>query len=366
MDVIDLSVGEPDIGTPTFAIDAAKKAIDSGLTKYTAADGIPELRAAILRDAESRLGVFPEKTATIVGAGAKHVIFNALMASLNPGDEVIIPRPYWVSYPAIVTLLQGAPVIPGQQDSKTSKLTPQELSASLTPKTKWLILNSPSNPSGLAYTKDELAAFGEILKDYPHVMIMSDDIYKDLSFEEVPHIATVCPFLKDRLFIVDGPSKAFSMTGWRIGFGLGPSDLIAAMRRLQSQQTSNACSIAQYATLETFKHQKEWHPFIQNLFKERKDFMREKLSGIGLDSPNPAGAFYLYANCQAFLNKKTPEGRTLETDNDFAEALLQEANVCVVPGAAFGLSPFVRISYAAEQKTLAKAVKQISEFLNRL
>ena len=321
-DVIDLGAGEPDIPSSAYICEAGIKAIQEGFTKYPPVDGFPELKEAIFQKTCEDIGGLPEDFQVIVGTGAKQILFNALMATLNAGDEVIIPAPYWVSYPSMVGATDGTAVIVHPSDKRALKLSATDLERHITGRTKWLIFNSPANPTGLAYTEAELKAIGAVLKETPHVWILCDDIYKDLCYEEIPHLAAVCPFLKERLLIVDGVSKAFAMTGWRIGFGLGPSKVIGAIKKLQGQQTSGACSVAQKTALAALRGRKKWFPEMRAMFQERRDFLDAGLQKLGLSCPKPSGAFYLYADCRKFLGLKTPQGKRLNTDADVSEALL--------------------------------------------
>ena len=363
VDVISLSAGEPDFDTPEFIKQAAVQAMADGITKYTAVDGLLPLKKAIQQKFLRDNHLSYELNQLIVSTGGKQVLFNALMATLDQGDEVIIPAPYWVSYPDITALFGGKPVIINCLEEKGFKLTSSQLEAAITPKTKWIILNSPSNPTGEVYDREELIALGQVLLKYPHVYILSDDIYEYLIYDGLLFntIACVVPDLKPRTLIVNGVSKSHSMTGWRIGYGAGPQEIIQAMVTLQSQSTSNACSIAQAATIEALSSPlvflKEW----KSQFQERRDFFHEAINKIpGLSVRKAKGAFYLYVNCQGILGKRTPQGTVIYSDNDFAGYLLEQAKVAVVSGDAFGVSPYFRISYAVSKDTLAQAVNRIS------
>lgn len=364
IDVISLSAGEPDFDTPDFIKQAATEAMLNGMTKYTAVDGLPALKKAIqqkfLRDNQLSYDL----DQLIVSTGGKQVLFNALMATIESGDEVIIPAPYWVSYPDMTALFGGKPVFIDCLEENVFKLTPSQLDTAITPKTKWVILNSPSNPTGEVYSKEELIALGQVLLKHPHVFILSDDIYEYLVYDGLPFytIASIVPELKSRTLIVNGVSKSYSMTGWRIGYGAGPKEIIKAMTMLQSQSTSNACSIAQAAAIEALSSDlsflKEW----KAQFKDRRDFFHAEINKIsGLTARKAGGAFYLYINCDGVISKKTPGGTVIQSDNDFAKYLLEHAKVAVISGDAFGLSPYFRISYATSKEILSQAVSRIAD-----
>lgn len=363
IDVISLSAGEPDFDTPEFIKQAATRAMANGITKYTAVDGLPALKKAIqqkfLRDNQLSYDL----DQLMVSTGGKQVLFNALMATIETDDEVIIPAPYWVSYPDMTALFGGKPIFIDCLEENGFKLTPSQLDTAITSKTKWVILNSPSNPTGEIYSKEELIALGQVLLKHPHVFILSDDIYEYLIYDGISFytIASVVPELKPRTLIVNGVSKSYSMTGWRIGYGAGPKEIIKAMTMLQSQSTSNACSIAQAATIEALSSDlsflKEW----KKQFEERRDFFHTEINKIpGLSARKAGGAFYLYINCKGVIGRKTPEGIVIHSDNDFAGYLLEHAKVAVVSGDAFGLSPYFRISYATSKETLNQAVSRIA------
>lgn len=366
VDVISLAKGEPDMPSPSFVGEGALQAIRNGHTHYTPVAGIPALRKAVLSKVEQDLDCDLESASCLVATGAKQVIFNAFLATLDPGDEVIVPTPYWVSYPSVVTFLGGRPVTPEVNTDDSFKLTPQQLRKALTSRTKWLVLNTPSNPAGIIYSEEELSALSEVLKDFPNVWILSDDLYKDLSSKPVPHIGQVAPFLRKRLLVVDGVSKSFAMTGWRIGFGVGPTTLIKAMEDIQSQQTSNACSIAQHAALKALENRTNWLPHIRKIFDERRDFFLEGLRRMGFSFPEPQGAFYAYVSCENLLGKRTPSGKILYSDTDVAEALLEEYGIATVPGVSFGLSPFLRLSYAQDKPILKKALDRLEKMIQDL
>jgi aspartate aminotransferase len=364
-DVIGLGAGEPDFNTPQNICDAAKAAIDAGKTKYTAPDGIPELKQAIcdklLRD--NGLSYTPKQVS--VGTGGKQILYNALMATLNPGDEVVIPAPYWVSYPDMVLLAGGEPVIATARAENAYKLTAEELEAAITPKTKWFIFNSPSNPTGAGYNAEELKALTDVLMRHPHVWVMTDDMYEHLVYDGFEFVtpAQVEPGLYDRTLTCNGVSKAYAMTGWRIGYAAGPESLIGAMRKIQSQSTSNPCSISQWAAVEALNGTQDYIATNNAVFKRRRDMVVEMLNAAqGITCPTPEGAFYVYPSIAGCMGKTTPGGKLIETDEDFATALLEEKGVAVVFGGAFGLSPNFRVSYATSDENLEKACTRIQEF----
>ena len=364
-DVIGLGAGEPDFDTPDHIKAAAIKAIQEGKTKYTAVDGLPELKQAISAKfkRDNELDYAPNQIH--VAPGGKPVLYNALLATLNPGDEVVIPTPYWVSYPDMALLCGGEPVFAEAKAEDGYKLKPEALEAAITPKSKWLILNSPSNPSGAAYTEAELRALGEVLIRHPHVWIMSDDMYEHLVYDDFKFttIAQACPELYDRTLTVNGVSKAYAMTGWRIGFAGGPADLIKAMAKVESQTTSNPCSISQYAAIEALNGSHDFLPERNKVFKERRDLAVAMLNEAeGLECPTPEGAFYVYPSCKGAIGKTSAGGKLIESDEDFAAALLSEEKVAVVFGSAFGLSPAFRVSYATSTEALKEACARIQRF----
>ena len=368
-DVIGLGAGEPDFDTPDNIKAAAIEAINAGKTKYTAVDGIPELKKAICAKfkRENGLDYVPEQA--FVAPGGKPIIYNAMMATLNPGDEVIIPAPYWVSYPDIALLAGGEPVFVNTTIEDGFKMTAAALEAAITPKTKWLIFNSPSNPTGGAYTRDELKALTDVLMRHSHVWVLTDDMYEHLTYDDFDFVtpAQVEPGLYDRTLTMNGVSKAYAMTGWRIGYCAGPVELIKAMRKIQSQSTSNPTSISQWAAVEALNGPQDFIPERAKVFKERRDLVVSMLNQAnGLDCPTPEGAFYVYPSCQGCMGKSTPEGKILETDEDFATALLESEGVAVVHGAAFGLSPFFRVSYATSTEALEDACQRIQRFCGSL
>jgi len=368
-DIISLSAGEPDFDTPEHIKRAAAAAIAAGKTKYTAPDGMPELKQAICKkfSRENALEYSPSQIS--VGTGGKQTLFNAFMATLNAEDEVIIPAPYWVSYPDMVLLAGGTPVVVATDVKDNYKLTAKALRAAITENTKWFIFNSPSNPTGAGYTAPELKALTDVLLDFPDVMVMSDDIYEHLTYDGFKFVspAQVEPRLYARTLTCNGVSKAYAMTGWRIGYAAGPEALIAAMRKVQSQTTSNPCSISQWAALEALEGPQAFLQDNQTLFKGRRDLVVAGLNAIeGITCPIPEGAFYVYPSIAGLIGKTTPSGKVIATDEDFAIALLEDTGVAAVFGAAFGLSPNFRISYATSESQLSEACARIAQFCDRL
>jgi aspartate aminotransferase len=364
-DVIGLSAGEPDFDTPQNIKDAAVAAITAGKTKYTAPDGIPELKQAVCAKMKRDHGLEYTPAQVSVGTGGKQTLYNALMATLNDGDEAIIPAPYWVSYPDMVLLAGGTPVVVETSLASKFKLTADQLEAAITPKTKWLIFNSPSNPTGAGYSRDELKELTDVLMRHPQVWVMTDDMYEHLAYDgfEFCTPAEVEPRLYDRTLTCNGVSKAYAMTGWRIGYAAGPVALISAMRKVQSQSTSNPCSVSQWAAVEALNGTQEFLAPNNVVFKRRRDLVIEMLSQIdGLTCPTPEGAFYVYPSIAGLIGKTTPKGTVIDTDEAFADALLNEADVAVVFGAAFGLSPNFRISYATSDEALKNACTRIQDF----
>ncbi len=364
VDIIGLSAGEPDFDTPDFVKDAAIAAIRAGKTKYTDVCGTPELRSAIAAKfaRDNRLAYATEQV--IVGVGGKHVLFNALAATVEAGDEVIIPAPYWVSYPDIVAYAGGTPVFIAADARQGYKITPAQLDAAITPATRWLILNSPSNPTGAAYNAAELEELGEVLRRHPGVMILADDMYEHVWYAQSPFasIAQVCPDLYDRTLTVNGCSKAYAMTGWRIGYAGGPAWLIGAMAKLQSQSTSNPCSIAQAAATAALNGPQEFLEARNDAFRERRDTVVAMLNDApGLDCPLPEGAFYVYPDASGCIGKRTPDGVTIDSDAALVDYFIAHARVAAVPGHAFGLSPAFRISYATSLETLQEACRRIQQ-----
>jgi aspartate aminotransferase len=368
-DVIGLAAGEPDFDTPQNIKDAAIKAIQAGKTKYTAVDGIPELKKAIVDKFKRENGLDYKPSQVSVGTGGKQVLFNALMATVNPGDEVIVPAPYWVSYPDIVMLAGGKPVFVEGRLENGFKLQAADLEKAITPKTKWLILNSPSNPSGAAYSRAELKALTDVLVKHPHVWVLSDDMYEHLVYDDFEFTtpAQVEPKLYDRTLTMNGVSKSYCMTGWRIGYGAGPEPLIKAMAKLQSQSTSNPSSIAQWAAVEALNGPQGFIGENNKVFKQRRDLVVAMLNQAkGISCPTPEGAFYVYPSCQGAIGKTAPSGNVIKTDEDFVTELLAAEGVAAVHGAAFGMSPFFRISYATATDVLEDACKRIQRFCGNL
>ncbi len=364
-DVIGLGAGEPDFDTPQNIKDAAKRAIDQGKTKYTAVDGIPELKQAICAKFKRENGLTYTPAQITVGTGGKQTLYNAFMATLNPGDEVIIPAPYWVSYPDMVLLAGGTPVPVVAGIETNFKLTPAQLEAAITPKTKWFIFNSPSNPTGAGYTAAELKGLTDVLMRHPHVWIMSDDMYEHLVFDDFKFAtpAEVEPGLYDRTLTCNGVSKSYAMTGWRIGYAAGPVALIKAMGTIQSQSTSNPCSVAQYAALEALTGTQDFLPENRKLFQRRRDLVVSMLNQAkGIKCPRPEGAFYVYPDIAECIGKTSAGGTKITNDEVFATALLEETGVAVVFGAAFGLSPNFRVSYATSETALEEACRRIQTF----
>ncbi len=363
--VIGLAAGEPDFDTPDNIKDAAIAAIRMGKTKYTAVDGIPELKKAIVDKFARENGLAYKTSQVSVGTGGKQVLFNALMATINPGDEVIVPAPYWVSYPDIVMLAGGVPVIVQGPADKGFKLQATDLARAITPKTKWLILNSPSNPSGAAYSRDEMKALTDVLVQNPHVWILSDDMYEHLVYDDFVFTtpAQVEPRLYDRTLTMNGVSKSYCMTGWRIGYGAGPEALIKAMAKLQSQSTSNPSSIAQWAAVEALNGPQDFIAKHNTVFKERRDLVVSMLNQAkGIKCATPEGAFYVYPSCAGTIGKTAPSGKLISNDEDFVGELLASEGVAAVHGAAFGTSPNFRISYATATTTLEDACQRIQRF----
>lgn len=364
-DIISLSAGEPDFDTPENIKAAAIAAITAGKTKYTAPDGMIELKQAICEKFQRDNGLVYRTSQVSVGTGGKQVLYNAIMATLNPGDEVLIPAPYWVSYPDMVYLAGGEPVIINTAVDTGFKLTPEALEAAITPKTKWFIFNSPSNPTGAGYHWDELRALTQVLMRHPHVWVLSDDIYEHLVFDDFKFCtpAEVEPGLFDRTLTVNGVSKGHAMTGWRIGYAAGPEQLIAAMRKIQGQSTSNPSSISQWAALEALNGPQDYIASNNMLFRGRRDLVVERLNAIdGITCPTPEGAFYVYASIDALIGKTTAAGVKIVNDETFATQLLEEAEVAIVFGAAFGLSPCFRVSYATSDDNLKAACQRIAAF----
>ncbi len=364
-DVIGLSAGEPDFDTPQNIKDAAIAAIAAGKTKYTAPDGIPELKQAVCDKMLRDHGLEYTPAQISVGTGGKQTLYNALMATLNEGDEVVIPAPYWVSYPDMVLLAGGTPVVAETSIQTNFKLTADQLEAAITPKTKWFIFNSPSNPTGAGYSREELKELTDVLLRHPHVWVMTDDMYEHLAYDgfEFCTPAQVELQLYNRTLTCNGVSKAYAMTGWRIGYTAGPVELISAMRKVQSQSTSNPCTISQWAAVEALNGTQDFLAPNNEKFVRRRDLVVKMLNEIdGMTCPKPEGAFYVYPSISGLIGKTTPKGTKIDTDEDFAIALLEEADVAVVFGAAFGLSPNFRVSYATSDEALQEACTRIQKF----
>ena len=361
-DVIGLGAGEPDFETPDNIKEAAIKAIQRGETRYTAVDGTPALKQAICAKFKRENGLDYKPNQISVGTGGKQVLYNALMATLNPGDEVIIPAPYWVSYPDMVILAEGTPVPVACSQNNGFKLRAEDLDAAITPKTKWVILNSPSNPTGAAYSRAEMKALTDVLLKHPHVWVMTDDMYEHLVYDGFEFVtpAQVEPKLYDRTLTVNGVSKAYCMTGWRIGYAGGPAALIKAMAAVQSQSTSNPSSVSQAAAVEALNGPQDFIPRNNKSFKARRDLVVDMLNKAkGIHCAKPEGAFYVYPSCAGTIGRKTPQGKTIANDTDFVTYLLEAEGVAVVQGEAFGLSPYFRISYATSTEALTEACTRI-------
>jgi len=368
-DIIGLSAGEPDFDTPDNIKEAAIAAIKRGETKYTAVDGLPELKKAICAKFKRENGLDYRPSQISVGTGGKQVLFNALMATVNPGDEVVIPAPYWVSYPDIVMLAGGKPVFVPTTAEHGFKLQPEALETVITPRTKWFIFNSPSNPSGAAYTRDELKKVTDVLMRHKHVWVLTDDMYEHLVYDDFKFTtpAEVEPSLYERTLTMNGVSKAYCMTGWRIGYGGGPEALIKAMSKLQSQSTSNPSSIAQWAAVEALNGPQGFIAKHNAIFKERRDLVVSMLNQAkGISCPTPEGAFYVYPSCKGAIGRTAPSGNVIKSDEDFVTELLASEGVAAVHGAAFGMSPFFRISYATATEILEDACHRIQRFCGNL
>jgi aspartate aminotransferase len=368
-DVISLSAGEPDFDTPDFIKEAAIKAIHEGKTKYTPVGGTPQLKEAIIHKFKNENNLDYTPAQVMASTGAKQIIYNAFQATLNPGDRVIIPSPYWVSYPDMVALAGGTPDIIRCSKDHCFKLHPEHLAVSIAPETKWVILNSPSNPTGAAYTREELAALGEVLLEHPHVHVLSDDIYEHIMYDdfEFTTIAEVVPELKDRTLTINGMSKAYSMTGWRLGFAAGPERLIKAMTTIQSQSTSNPCSITQAASIAGLMGSHKFMKKACENFQKRRDGALEILAKAeGLETMTPDGAFYLYPCVGKYMGLTNPMGTCITSDKDLAAYILEAVGVAVVPGEAFGLTPHLRLSYALDDAQLFEACNRIVNALGML
>ncbi|MSP10015.1 MAG: pyridoxal phosphate-dependent aminotransferase [Pelagibacteraceae bacterium] len=367
-DVIGLGAGEPDFDTPDNIKAAAIKAIKDGDTKYTAVDGTPVLKKAIKDKFKRENNLDYELEEITVGAGGKHVIYNAMMATLNEGDEVIIPAPYWVSYPDIVLLAGGTPIILECDEKQDFKLRPQELEKAITSKTKWIILNSPSNPTGVCFSENDIREIAKVLIKHKHVYILSDDIYEHVIYEGFKFF-TIAQIdqLKDRVLTMNGVSKTYSMTGWRIGYAAGPKEIVKAIAKIQSQSTTNPSSISQAAAVEALNGNQDFIKVRNKSFQERRDFVVKELNAIdGIECLNPQGAFYVFPSCKNLIGKKDSNGIQLKNDTDFVQSLLEHTGVAVVQGSAFGLEGFFRISYATSMENLKIALKKISNFCKSL
>ena len=367
-DVIGLGAGEPDFDTPDNIKDAAIEAIKRGETKYTAVDGTPKLKKAIQGKFTRENNLSYELDQISVGTGGKQVLYNVFMATLNPGDEVIIPAPYWVSYPDIVLLAGATPIVVECSEEQGFKLTAKDLEASITNNTKWLILNSPSNPTGACYSEQEIKNLAHVLKRKPHVNVLSDDIYEHITYEGFKFFTIAqIPELKNKVVTMNGVSKSYAMTGWRIGYAAGDKEVIKAVAKIQSQSTTNPSSISQAAAVEALNGTQEFIPIRSLAFQERRDFVVNSLNAIdGINCLKPDGAFYVFPNCKELIGKKDKNGKKLQNDTDFVESLLENNNVAVVQGSAFGLDGFFRISYATSMKKLEKAMIRIKDFCESL
>ena len=367
-DVIGLGAGEPDFDTPDNIKQAAIKAINDGDTKYTAVDGTPALKEAIVEKFKKENNLDYTTDQITVGAGGKHVIYNAMMATLNDGDEVIIPAPYWVSYPDIVLLAGGKPVVMECDEKQGFKINPSDLEKFITPKTKWIILNSPSNPTGACYSENDIKAIASVLEKHKHIYILSDDIYEHVTYEGFKFFTIAqIESLKDRVLTMNGVSKAYSMTGWRIGYAAGPKDIVKAIAKIQSQSTTNPSSISQAASVEALSGTQDFIKKRADSFQERRDFVVKALNDIdGINCLNPDGAFYVFPSCKELMGKKDPSGKEIKSDTDFVQSLLENSGIAVVQGSAFGLEGFFRISYATSMENLKIALEKISSFCKSL
>jgi len=367
-DIIGLGAGEPDFDTPENIKQAAIKAIKDGDTKYTAVDGTPALKNAIINKFKRENNLEYQINQITVGAGGKHVIYNAMVATLNEGDEVIVPAPYWVSYPDIVLLAGGTPIILECTEKQGFKINPLELEKIITKKTKWIILNSPSNPTGACYSEKDIREIAKVLEKHPQVNILSDDIYEHVTYENFKFFTIAqIESLKDRVLTMNGVSKAYSMTGWRIGYAAGPKEIIKAIAKIQSQSTTNPSSISQAAAVEALNGTQDFIKERANSFQERRNFVVKALNEIdGIECLNPDGAFYVFPSCKGLIGKKDTNGNELKMDTDFVQSLLENSGVAVVQGSAFGLEGFFRISYATSMENLKKALEKISIFCKSL
>ncbi len=367
-DVIGLGAGEPDFDTPDNIKQAAIKAIKDGDTKYTAVDGTLALKKAIVEKFKKENNLDYTTDQITVGAGGKHVIYNAMMATLNDGDEVIIPAPYWVSYPDIVLLAGGRPVVMECDEKQGFKINPSDLEKFITPKTKWIILNSPSNPTGACYSEKDIREIAKVLEKHSHIFILSDDIYEHVTYEGFKFFTIAqIESLKERVLTMNGVSKAYSMTGWRIGYAAGPNEIIKAIAKIQSQSTTNPSSISQAASVEALSGIQDFIKKRADSFQERRDFVVKALNDIdGIECLNPDGAFYVFPSCKDLIGKKDTNGKEIKSDSDFVQSLLENSGIAVVQGSAFGLEGFFRISYATSMDNLKKALEKISSFCKSL
>ena len=368
-DVLVLAAGEPDFDTPQNICQAAIKAMNEGQTRYVPGKGTPALQQAIVDKFKRDNNLSYNLDEIMVGVGGKHIIYNAMMATLNPGDEVIIPAPFWVSYPDIVMLAEGKPIIVKCDALQDFKITPEQLENNITNKTKWLMLNSPSNPTGAVYSFNELKALSEVLLKYPNVLVLTDDIYEKIIYDDgvFSTIASVEPKMKERTLTLNGVSKAYCMTGWRLGYCGGPREIIAGMNKIQSQSTTSTSSISMAASVEALSGDQEFINLHNIQFKKRRDMVVENLNQIdGINCSIPPGAFYVYPSCEGIIGKKTSAGNTINTDEDFMNFLLESEGIAGVHGEAFGLSPYFRLSYATDEKTLADACNRIERACNNL
>ena len=368
-DVLVLAAGEPDFDTPQNICQAAIKAMNEGQTRYVPGKGTPALQRAIVDKFKRDNNLSYNLDEIMVGVGGKHIIYNAMMATLNPGDEVIIPAPFWVSYPDIVMLAEGKPIIVQCDASQDFKITPEQLENNITNKTKWLMLNSPSNPTGAVYSFNELKALSEVLLKYPNVLVLTDDIYEKIIYDDgvFSTIASVEPKMKERTLTLNGVSKAYCMTGWRLGYCGGPREIIAGMNKIQSQSTTSTSSISMAASVEALSGDQEFINIHNIQFKKRRDMVIENLNKIdGINCSIPPGAFYVYPSCEGIIGKKTSAGNTINTDEDFMNFLLESEGIAGVHGEAFGLSPYFRLSYATDEKTLEDACNRIERACNNL
>ena len=367
--VIDLSLGEPDFETPSHIVEAAVEAMKRGITRYTAPDGLPELREAIVRKFKRENGLDYAMDEISIGNGAKQILFNAFLGTLEPGDEVVVPAPYWVSYTDIVILHGGVPVVVPCGVEDAFKITPERLEAAITPKTRWFLFNSPSNPTGAIYTADELKALGEVLSRHPQVAIMSDEIYEHIVCGSVPFtsFANACPDLRDRTLLINGVSKAYAMTGWRLGYAAGPKDLTKVLNKMQSQSTTCPSSITQTAAAAALNGPQDFVTTAVAEYKARGELVAKGFGAIpGLEVRAPEGAFYLFPKCEAYIGKTAPDGTVIANDTALASYLLTQGKVATVPGAAFGVEPYIRLSFATSRDNLTLAIERVADALGKL